>query len=61
MVVSLWSVPDAPTAELMVEFYRQLDQGEDKVQALRQAMLATMEKHPHPRNWAGFTLLGAAK
>jgi len=61
VVVSLWSVPDAPTAELMVEFYRQLDQGEDKVQALRQAMLATMEKYPHPRNWAGFTLLGAAK
>jgi CHAT domain-containing protein len=30
VVVSLWAVPDAPTAELMTEFYRQLDQGQDK-------------------------------
>ena len=60
LVVSLWSVPDAPTADLMVEFYEQLQQGQDKAQALRQAMLITKETHPNPRDWAAFTLIGEA-
>lgn len=58
VVVSLWAVPDAPTARLMTEFYRQLSQGQTKAQALRQAMLMTMVQHPEPRNWAAFTLIG---
>ena len=61
VVVSLWSVPDAPTAELMTEFYRQLDQGRDKAQALRYAMLATLETNPRPKDWAAFTLIGQAE
>ncbi|MGF1603571.1 MAG: leucine-rich repeat protein [Thermosynechococcaceae cyanobacterium] len=61
VVVSLWSVPDAPTAELMTEFYRQQQQGLDKAQALRQAMLATRKRHPHPKDWAAFTLMGEAR
>ncbi len=61
IVVSLWSVPDAPTAELMIEFYRQLQQNPDKAQALRQAMLITMQEHPNPRDWAAFTLIGEAQ
>jgi CHAT domain-containing protein len=60
VIVSLWSVPDAPTADLMVEFYRQWQQGQDKAQALRQAMLKTMEQHPNPRDWAAFTIIGEA-
>jgi CHAT domain-containing protein/tetratricopeptide (TPR) repeat protein len=60
VIVSLWSIPDAPTAELMVEFYRQRQQGQDKAQALRQAMLVTMKTHPNPRDWAAFTLIGEA-
>jgi CHAT domain-containing protein len=60
-LVSLWSVPDAPTAELMTEFYRQWQQNSDKAQALRQAMLATMQTHPSPRDWAAFTLIGEAE
>ena len=61
VVVSLWSVPDAPTAELMSQFYRNLEQpGMDKAQALRQAMLATMKTNPNPKNWAAFTLIGEA-
>jgi CHAT domain-containing protein/uncharacterized protein HemY len=58
IVVSLWAVPDAPTAELMTEFYRQLSQGQSKAQALRQAMLTLMETHPDPVNWAAFILIG---
>ena len=61
VIVSLWSVPDAPTADLMVQFYAELKQGQDKAQALRQAMLATMQDHPDPKNWAAFTLIGAAQ
>ena len=61
VVVSLWAVPDSPTADLMSEFYRQLDQGQPKAQALRQAMLTTMETHRDPRDWAAFTLIGESE
>lgn len=62
VIVSLWSVPDAPTADLMTEFYRQWQQnGLDKAQALRQAMLITLATHPDPKNWAAFTLVGSAQ
>ena len=58
VVVSLWSVPDAPTAKLMTVFYEQLKQGASKAQALRTAMLTTMEENSHPSDWAAFTLIG---
>ncbi|MCY6493850.1 CHAT domain-containing tetratricopeptide repeat protein [Leptolyngbya sp. GGD] len=61
VIVSLWSVPDAPTADLMVEFYQHLRSNPDKAQALRQAMLKTMKTHPNPKNWAAFTLMGEAQ
>lgn len=61
VVVSLWAVPDVPTAELMTTFYEALQQGEDKAQALRTAMLSTLETHPDPRDWAAFTLVGTAQ
>ncbi len=58
VIVSLWSIPDAPTAELMQAFYQNLQKNPDKAQALRQAMLTTMKNHPEPRDWAAFTLIG---
>ncbi|HEY9813141.1 MAG TPA: CHAT domain-containing tetratricopeptide repeat protein, partial [Candidatus Sericytochromatia bacterium] len=61
VVVSLWSIPDAPTSSLMTEFYKQMQQKPDKAQALRQAMLTTMKKYPHPSDWAAFTLVGEAE
>ncbi len=61
VIVSLWAVPDAPTAELMKEFYQNLQKNPDKAQALRQAMLTTMKTHPQPRDWAAFTLIGEAE
>ena len=60
LIVSLWSVPDAPTASLMTEFYQNLKQSPDKAQALRSAMLTTMKQHPDPKDWAAFTLIGEA-
>ena len=58
VIVSLWSVPDAPTASLMTEFYKHLQRNPDKAQALRQAMLTTMKQHSDPKDWAAFTLIG---
>jgi CHAT domain-containing protein len=60
VIVSLWAIPDAPTAFLMKEFYQNLQKNPNKAQALRQAMLTTMKTHPHPRDWAAFTLIGEA-
>jgi CHAT domain-containing protein len=61
VIASLWTIPDAPTSELMVDFYKNLQANPNKAQALRQAMLTTMKKHPKPFNWAAFTLVGEAK
>jgi CHAT domain-containing protein len=61
LVVSLWQVPDVPTALLMTKFYQALEKEQDKAQALRQAMLVTLKQYPNPRDWAAFTLIGAAE
>ena len=61
MIVSLWSIPDAPTAELMTEFYENFHKNPDKATALRQAMLTTKKKHPNPADWAAFTLIGESE
>ena len=61
VIVSLWSIPDAPTEDLMTEFYRQLQQNSDQAMALRNAMLKTQQQHPNPRDWAAFTLIGEAQ
>jgi CHAT domain-containing protein len=61
VIVSLWAVPDAPTSELMKEFYQNLQKNPNKAQALRQAMLTTMKTHSNPRDWAAFTLIGEAE
>jgi CHAT domain-containing protein len=60
VVMTLWTIPDAPTADLMTAFYRELLAGRSKAVALRAAMLATRERHPDPANWAAFTLIGLA-
>jgi CHAT domain-containing protein len=61
VIVSLWRVPDAPTAELMQSFYQNLLNNPNKAQALRQAMLTTMKTDSNPRDWAAFTLIGEAE
>ncbi|WP_062289438.1 CHAT domain-containing protein [Nostoc piscinale] len=61
VIVSLWAVDDNSTSFLMTEFYKNLQQKQDKVSALRQAMLTTMQKYPLPKNWAAFTLIGESE
>lgn len=59
VLVSLWSVPDTPTATLMTQFYRALQTQPNKAKALRQAMLETMKQNPDPKDWSSFVLVGA--
>ena len=61
VIVSLWSVPDSPTSELMTEFYQQWPRNVDKAAVLRSTMLNTMKKYPNPAYWAAFTLIGESK
>ncbi|NEP26756.1 CHAT domain-containing protein [Moorena sp. SIO3I6] len=60
IIVSLWSIPDDKTTELMTEFYQNLERTGDKAQALRQAMLTMIPKSGNPKDWAAFTLIGEA-
>jgi|GEM_PF-935134 len=55
---SLWRVVSETTEPLMVAFYRYLQQGLDKADALRQAQMDVMASYPHPRYWAAFELVG---
>jgi CHAT domain-containing protein len=58
LVMSLWKVPDEPTRELMVDFYRRLLAGEGRAEALRQAQLALKAKYPEPFYWGAFICQG---
>ena len=63
ILVSLWKVQDRSTAELMVNFYQQLDRGKDKAEALRLAKLHLIQRnrYAHPYYWAPFVLTGDPK
>lgn len=55
-VMSLWSVGDLATKDLMIDYYRRLLASEGRSEALRQAQLAMLgqENRSHPYYWAGF-------
>jgi CHAT domain-containing protein/lipopolysaccharide biosynthesis regulator YciM len=59
VVVSLWNVDDASTPDLMLSFYRHLDEDLDKAESLRLAKLEMIRRgHAHPFQWAPFVLIG---
>ncbi|MCG8346260.1 MAG: CHAT domain-containing tetratricopeptide repeat protein [Chloroflexales bacterium] len=58
LLVSLWTVDDATTAELMTSFYTRLQAGDRPAAALRYAQCQLREQHPHPFFWSPFVLLG---
>jgi CHAT domain-containing protein len=58
LVVSLWTVNDRSTAQLMRSFYEGLGHDQSKSHALRNAMLEVKRDFPHPYYWAPFILLG---
>ena len=59
-LASLWSVQDGSTAELIVEFYRQLmNPNISKAEALRRAQVSLLKgKYKLPYFWAPFVLVG---
>jgi CHAT domain-containing protein len=60
VLVSLWSVQDTSTADLMTAFYTNLSNGSNKAQALTQAM-GTVRAHTQwqlPYFWGAFVLIG---
>jgi CHAT domain-containing protein len=54
-------VDDDATRELMVAYYRRLQAGEGRAEALRQGQLAMLAspQYRHPFYWAAFLLSGA--
>jgi CHAT domain-containing protein len=58
VVVSLWNVNDETAADLMIRFYRHLQSGMSKSEALRQAQLETIHDNGFPFFWAPFVLIG---
>lgn len=59
VMASLWSVDDAATKDLMVEFYQNINKGMSKGEALRQAKLSQITRHPY--YWSPFILIGDAR
>jgi CHAT domain-containing protein len=64
IIMSMWSVPDRQTRELMQMFYENWLSGQSKSAALRQAALAILAQKrestgsAHPLFWGGFVLVG---
>lgn len=70
-VMSLWSVSDLATRNLMIDYYRRLQRGEGRTEALRQVQLGFLRRgtrstagqgittdYSHPYFWAGFIQSG---
>ncbi|NUO82177.1 CHAT domain-containing protein [candidate division KSB1 bacterium] len=61
VLVSLWQVSDATTADLMIGFYDNMLGGMSRPKALREAKLKLMQSHSEyakPYYWAPFVLVG---
>lgn len=62
IITSLWNVNDQKTADLMVDFYRNLKEGQQKDNALANAKRSYLQQTSgnlaHPFYWAGFIPIG---
>jgi len=58
LLLSLWTVDDEATADLMADFYTSLRRGSRPAAALRSAQLRQLRQRPHPFFWSPFVLLG---
>jgi CHAT domain-containing protein len=58
MIVSLWSVPDKETMELMTLFYSDLTESLNPISSFEKAQKEMRNKYPtQPEKWAGFVLV----
>ena len=60
LVMSLWSVSDQGTRDLMIEYYKALEAGQGRGEAMRQVQLRMLksDNHRHPYFWASFIVSG---
>nr|WP_243147306.1 CHAT domain-containing protein [Scytonema sp. UIC 10036] len=58
LVVSLWSVPDRQTQELMTNFYERILKGQPCADALRDAQLEIKREYHNPFYWGAFICQG---
>jgi CHAT domain-containing protein len=60
-VISLWPVSDEATKDLMIPYYKALQQGEERSEGLRQVQLGMLrgrKDRRHPFYWAAFIQSG---
>lgn len=58
LILSLWTVNDAATLEMMKDFYSLLLKDNDAAKSLQSAQLRLLKKNPHPYFWSPFVLTG---
>jgi CHAT domain-containing protein len=58
VMMSLWTIDDEATAELMTTFYRELVATNSPATALRTAQTELLKHRPHPFFWSPFILVG---
>lgn len=58
VVMSLWSVSDQATQELMSVFYRNWIGGTTKREAFAKAQQSIKAKYKHPYFWGAFVMVG---
>jgi len=58
IVMSLWSVDDQATKELMSSFYQEMQQNKNYAKALKAAKLKMIEEDRHPFYWGAFIVSG---
>jgi len=58
IVISLWSVADKETSDLMSGFYKEMQTTPDYAQALRNSKLKMIKQDLHPFYWAAFVISG---
>jgi CHAT domain-containing protein/tetratricopeptide (TPR) repeat protein len=60
-IASLWNAEDNTSAEIMTQFYQNLQKGMTKSEAMQKAKLSQIETNPHPFFWSPFILIGDAQ
>jgi len=58
VTMSLWTIDDEATAELMITFYEELARTKSPAAALRNAQVKLLRQRPHPFFWSPFVLVG---
>lgn len=58
VLMSLWTIDDEATTELMVSFYSELARTKSPATSLRNAQIKLLKERPHPFFWSPFVLVG---